>query len=224
MSIFDNIGLESRENVKIMRKKSSNNFFYLPNWVNLKEFKKNKIKNKKKYNFIFAGNIGGGQDIDKVLKFYTLIPDEILDKFYVVGDGITSYKIKKNKRQKTGKKIIFKSKLSQGNYIKFLEKMDFGIVSINDKIQSVNFPGRLFSYLMANKPVILLTEKNNELSRFVKSNKIGINISNRNLSLNKFMGIKKINKKLIKNDFYIYNFLKRNFSLSKVVNKIEKNL
>ena len=47
MSIFDNIGLESRENVKIMRKKSSNNFFYLPNWVNLKEFKKNKIKNKK---------------------------------------------------------------------------------------------------------------------------------------------------------------------------------
>lgn len=224
MSIFDNIGLESRENVKIMRKKSSNNFFYLPNWVNLKEFKKNKIKNKKKYNFIFAGNIGGGQDIDKVLEFYTLIPDEILDKFYVVGDGITSYKIKKNKRQKTGKKIIFKSKLSQGNYIKFLEKMDFGIVSINDKIQSVNFPGRLFSYLMANKPVILLTEKNNELSRFVKSNKIGINISNRNLSLNKFMGIKKINKKLIKNDFYIYNFLKRNFSLSKVVNKIEKNL
>lgn len=224
MSIFDNIGLESRENVKIMRKKSSNNFFYLPNWVNLKEFKKNKIKNKKKYNFIFAGNIGGGQDIDKVLKFYTLIPDEILDKFYVVGDGITSYKIKKNKRQNTGKKIIFKSKLSQGNYIKFLEKMDFGIVSINDKIQSVNFPGRLFSYLMANKPVILLTEKNNELSRFVKSNKIGINISNRNLSLNKFMGIKKINKKLIKNDFYIYNFLKRNFSLSKVVNKIEKNL
>ena len=159
-----------------------------------------------------------------MLKFYTLIPDEILDKFYVVGDGITSYKIKKNKRQKTGKKIIFKSKLSQGNYIKFLEKMDFGIVSINDKIQSVNFPGRLFSYLMANKPVILLTEKNNELSRFVKSNKIGINISNRNLSLNKFMGIKKINKKLIKNDFYIYNFLKRNFSLSKVVNKIEKNL
>ena len=37
--------------------------------------------------------------------------------------------------------------------------MDFGIVSLKDKIKSVNFPGRLFSYLLTNKPVILLTEK-----------------------------------------------------------------
>ena len=224
ISLFDNIGLESRENVKIMKKETGNNFFYLPNWVNLKEFKKNKIKNRKKYNFIFAGNIGGGQDIDKVFKFYSLLPDQILNKFYVMGDGITSHKIKKNQAHKIGKKIIFKSKLSQLNYFKFLEKMDFGIVSLNDKIKSVNFPGRLFSYLMANKPVILLTKKNNELSKFVKSNQIGINISNRNFSYNKLMDIKKINKKLIKNNFYIYNLLKRNFSLSKIVHKIESNL
>ena len=59
--------------------------------------------------------------------------------------------------------------------------MDFGIVSLNDKIKSVNFPGRLFSYLMANKPVILLTEKNNELSKFIKSNQL-VSISNRNFS------------------------------------------
>ena len=102
--------------------------------------------------------------------------------------------------------------------------MDFGIVSLKDKIKSVNFPGRLFSYLLTNKPVILLTEKNNELSKFIKSNHIGINISNRNFTHNKLMEIKKINKKLTSNNFYIYNFLKRNFSLSEIAKKIESKL
>ena len=224
ISIFDNIGLESRKNLKIMKSELNHKFFYLPNWVELKNFKLNKPKNKQRYNFIFAGNIGGGQDVQKVLKFINLIPDDILDKFYIIGNGITAHKMNRNKLLKKNNKIIFKNKLSQKKYTQFLEKVDFGIISLNDKIKSVNYPGRLFSYLMANKAVILLTEKKNELSKLIESNRIGINISNKNFSKTKFLEIKKIQTKIKKNNLHIYNFLKKNCSLSKIVNQIESKL
>ena len=102
--------------------------------------------------------------------------------------------------------------------------MDIGIVSLNDKIKSVNFPGRLFSYLMANKPIILLTEKNNELSKFVDSNQIGVNVSIKKFSNKKFLRIEKINNKFKRNNLYAFNFLKKNFSLSKIITQIESNL
>ena len=221
ISIFDHIGLESKKNVKIMKSKSNNKFFHLPNWVELKNFKFNKIRNKQKYSFIFAGNIGVAQDIQKVLRFINLIPSDILDKFYIIGDGVTAHKIYSNKLKHKKNKIIFKNKLSQIDYVQFLEKIDFGIVSLNDKIKSVNFPGRMFSYLMANKPIIILTEKNNELSKFVELNGIGINISNKNFSKKKLMRIKIINNYIKKNNSHIYNVLKKNFSLPKIINQIE---
>ena len=224
ISIFDNIGLESRKKLKIMKSELNHKFFYLPNWVELKNFKLNKPKNKQRYNFIFAGNIGGGQDVQKVLKFINLIPDDILDKFYIIGNGITAHKMNRNKLLKKNNKIIFKNKLSQKKYTQFLEKVDFGIISLNDKIKSVNYPGRLFSYLMANKAVILLTEKKNELSKLIESNRIGINISNKNFSKTKFLEIKKIQTKIKKNNLHIYNFLKKNCSLSKIANQIESKL
>ena len=174
ISCFDSVGLESKSNVKILRLKINLNYFYLPNWVNLKNFKKNKFTNKKKLNFIFAGNMGGGQDIQKVLLFIKTIPIEKLNKFYIIGQGIKTFKIDKNKFNNLNEKIVIKKKLSQKKYVNFLNKIDVGIVSLNDRIKSVNFPGRLFSYLMANKPIILLSRKDNELTRYIENNEIGI--------------------------------------------------
>ena len=47
ISCFDSVGLESKSNVKILRLKINLNYFYLPNWVNLKNFKKINLQTKK---------------------------------------------------------------------------------------------------------------------------------------------------------------------------------
>ena len=48
-----------------MKSELNHKFFYLPNWVELKNFKLNKPKNKQRYNFIFAGNIEVGKMFKK---------------------------------------------------------------------------------------------------------------------------------------------------------------
>ena len=34
--------------------------------------------------------------------------------------------------------------MPQEKYLNFIKKTDFGIVFLNDKISSINFPGRIF--------------------------------------------------------------------------------
>lgn len=224
LKIFDNIGLEAKSNIKIMNNRIKGNYFFLPNWVNIKNFKFNKIKYKKKYNLIFAGNFGGGQDLNKVIDFVHSFSEKKLNKFYFIGAGINSNKIKKSKIYNLKDKIVSKRKYSQKKYIKFLKNIDFGIVSLNDKIQSVNFPGRLFSYLMANKPIILLTNKRNELSNFIEKNKLGVSISNKKFEERDFLKINSIYRKLMKDNLHIFNILKNNNSHLKIVNQIENKL
>ncbi len=224
LKIFDSIGLESKTNISIMKTRLNNKYFFLPNWVNIKNFKFNKLKYKKKYDFVFSGNFGGGQDIEKVLNFIKSIPTKKINKFYLIGDGINSNKIEKKILYNFKNKIIFKKKFSQKKYVDFLKNIDFGIVSLNDKIKSVNFPGRLFSYLMANKPVILLTKKRNELSSFIDDNKLGISTFNLKLMDKDFLKIDNIYKKLILDNSHIFNTLKKHNSLSNIANQVENRL
>ena len=224
LEIFDSIGLESKTNIKLMNKRLNNKYFFLPNWVNIKNFKFNKFKNKKKYDFIFAGNFGGGQDIEKVLNFIKSFPIKKINKLYLIGDGMNSNKIKKKNLYNFKNKIIVRKKFTQKKYINFLKNIDFGIVSLNDQIKSVNFPGRLFSYLMANRPVILLTNKKNELSNFIDDNKLGISTINLKSIEKDFYKIDNFYKKLIIGNSHIFNTLKKYNSLSKIANQVENRL
>ena len=105
-----------------------------------------------------------------------------------------------------------------------VQNIDFGIVSLNDQIKSVNFPGRLFSYLMANRPVILLTNKKNELSNFIDDNKLGISTINLKSIEKDFYKIDNFYKKLIIGNSHIFNTLKKYNSLSKIANQVENRL
>ena len=200
----------------MLNKKNKKKFFFLPNWIDIEDFKYQRLKIKKKMNFLFGGNFGGGQDLEKVLKFFKKINYDYCKMFYLIGDGISASSISNFLETNISKKIIYRNKMSQLKYFEFIEKIDFGIISLNDKISSVNFPGRLYSYLLKNKPVIILSSKKNELSEFVEKNKIGLRYSEK-MNLNTFM--KKLNKISInidKNKNHIKNILKKNFSVKKI--------
>ena len=93
-------------------------------------------------------------------------------------------------------KIKHYKKLSYKKYLKFLSKYEYGVISLKDDIQSVNFPGRLMTYLNVGLPIILLSEKKNELSNFIINKKIGVVISSKENIEIKLNQLKKI-----KNDF-----------------------
>lgn len=215
---FDNIGLEAQSNVKKfskLYKNSKKKYFYLPNWINLNNYEFKKIKSKKNFHFLFGGNFGGGQDIYKVLNFYKKISGKFCEKFYFIGDGMSVSLLKNFLSHDNYKNVYFKKKISQLDYSDFIRKIDFGIISLNDKISFVNFPGRFFSYLLKNKPVIILSKKKNELSDFIEKNKIGLRYSDK-MNINKyFKNLSKICLKLNDNK-HVLNILEKNFSVQDI--------
>lgn len=208
LKIFNKIGVESLSNINYLKKKTNlKNIYHLPNWIKLKgiKFNNKKIKN----SFIFSGNLGGGQDIDKVYNFFKKIKNlNQVNNLSILGDGMNSARIKSFKDLN----INYYKKIPFSKYVKFLNLYEYGIISLKDEIKSVNFPGRLLTYLNSGLPIIVLSNKDNELSKFVTNKKIGVVIKSKENIINKLNELRKIKKNFIKSQTNI-EVLKKYFNL-----------
>ena len=193
LKLFDKIGVESKSNILYLRRKTNlKNIYHLPNWIVAQNIKK---KNRKiKNSYIFSGNLGGGQDIFKVYYFFNEIQKiNKKNNFCILGSGMGHL----NTNLFSELKINYYKKLSSKKYMQFLDKYEYGIISLKDEIKSVNFPGRLMAYLNIGLPIILLSEKKNELSNFIISKKIGVTVSSKENIETKLKQLKKIKREFI---------------------------
>ena len=77
------------------------------------------------------------------------------------------------------------------------------------------------TYLLCKMPIVILSNKNNELTEFVKKNRIGCVVnSNSNISF-LIRELKIIQKKFIKSNYNL-NVLKKYFNLEKNINNLIK--
>ena len=143
-------------------------------------------------------------------------------KFYLVGTGRGIKQIK-HVLKKMNKKFLCLQKLSQRNYINFLNSFDLGVISLNKNINFSNFPGKLLTYLECNLPILAYCSKNIELYKFIRKNKIGISTDSYK-PIQILNSLKKIlkRKKYKKRNFYINSqkILRKEFSVEKTVKKI----
>ena len=169
IEIFDCVGVEAKFNIKYLKKKNiwSKKIIFLPNWT--KNIKNNSYAKKVNYNtFVFGGNLGLGQDIKKVCLFYNklaLVSNNT--RFKIIGTGFAKSLINSNISSLVHKRIKIYGSLKTYIYDKVIKNSSYGIVSLNDKIESVNFPGRMLNYIKLGLPVVLLTNKTNELTNFI---------------------------------------------------------
>ena len=222
LALFNKIGVEAKFNVSFVKKFSQQEVVYLPNWITAnKTYAKNKFIDNQ---FIFSGNLGQGQDEIKIFNFFLK-----LKKYYhktnqnfkltLLGDGSNK---KKFIFMSKHKEIVLVKKMQYKKFLYFLKNQNFGIISLKDQIQTVNFPGKLLTYLMTRTIVILLTNKRNELSRFIYKNKIGIAISDKTNVTEIMNKLKKLELYLKKNQNHFAQVLKNNFSTNDACNSILK--
>jgi len=172
----DTICLQSKKDFKII-----NNFYkfttkkiILYNWIKINNICK--IKNKKLNKikkFVFAGTIGPVQNWENIIyavKTVNKINQNI--KFYFIGNGSLKNKIKKLTTNCRNLKFI--DTLNEKKFLDFLSNCDAGILSLNKKIIFDNFPGKFFSYMETNLPVIADINKKHELTYLIKKNNIGL--------------------------------------------------
>jgi len=159
-----------------LKKKSSVESFFFPNWIDPENIDpKNakqhlKLKNSK-FTILYSGNIGGKQDWDLFIKVADFFNDNKNIEFIIVGNG--SYK-----------KELIKKTQNLGN-VRFINTVP--LIELNDLLCSANLhflfqkekvldsvmPSKILNMMASEVPCLITGNRNSEIAKIILSEKIG---------------------------------------------------
>jgi len=201
VKLFDTVGVEAVSNINFLKKKNiyTKKIIHLPNWMNITN-NKNTFRKTINEVIVFGGNIGLGQNIDKVCSFYNNIAGLKMDiTFKIIGKNMSKDFLSNKLEKRTIIRTKICASLPTSKFDNELIKSSYGVISLDDRIESVNFPGRMLNYLRFGLPVILISNKENELSKFIIEKDIGVVIKNKINIQDEILKLRKIKKNFIKN-------------------------
>jgi O26-antigen biosynthesis N-acetyl-L-fucosamine transferase len=162
---------EKHDKIHLQKKYPQRKIIIIYNWITKKKIIIKKIKNNI-IRFVFLGTIGPAQDWSYIIR---LIKDLNIKKyhfkFYFIGDGKYKKNLKKNLQKY--KNVLFLKSLNEKKMLKKLVSMDVGVLPLDTKIKFNNIPGKFFSYMEANLPILCVAGINQEILKIVKNYKLG---------------------------------------------------
>jgi glycosyltransferase involved in cell wall biosynthesis len=189
----DFIGIESVKDLDYF-KPYLNNLTYLEvldNWgsslepLDIEEYNSSLLPSDR-VNIIYGGNMADAQDL------YSLLDDledsALDDKAFLtlIGSGHQLDNIKSLISSKNLKNVKLLDEVDQKTYLGILKKADIGLVSLNKKLKSNNFPLKMMGYIQLSKPILASVNENNEIINIIKNNDIGlVSVSGDSESFNK---------------------------------------
>jgi glycosyltransferase involved in cell wall biosynthesis len=128
---------------------------------------------KKGFNFTFAGNIGKVQNLENVIRGFTLAVkynDQI--KLNIIGDGSNLENLKRIVKEENIANVYFWGRKPLKEMPKWFEGSDVLLISlINEPIFSLTVPAKFQAYLASAKPIYCVMK--GEVADLVINNKIG---------------------------------------------------
>ena len=160
-SKVDLILIQSRafyKKIKILHKTTQ--IKYLPNFY-LKESFQSRFNKKydrhfrKKFIFMFAGNLGKAQSLETIIDAAFLLRNQSDIQFILIGDGSEKRNLLDKVDKLSLKNIIFIKQQSAFVINSFLQKASALIVSLrDDEVLNLTIPSKIQAYLYTSKPII----------------------------------------------------------------------
>ena len=179
-NVSDVVGVQTEGNLEYIKNiniKKSTSFEVLHNWLSHRKKKEfdieSKIKLKNKKIFVYAGNMGKAQNLDRLLELaeYFLIKSEYY--FLFIGRGS---EVNKLKDQAIKKKLInceFLDEVKPEEILSVYDKCYVGMISLNHNHTTHNIPGKLLSYLFSGLPVLADINPNSDLEKLIVNKSVG---------------------------------------------------
>lgn len=173
----DFMGIESKSDLNyFLRYKDSKEIEVLNNWganiaASKTEFES--IQNDSVLKIIYGGNIGDAQDLLSLVKNidFERFGDNI--NITIIGDGDQKKELLdyQNKRQISQLNIL--DSIAREEYLELVMSCDLGLVRLNPKLKSNNFPLKMMGYIQLGLPIIASVNEGNEIIKLIQENKIG---------------------------------------------------
>lgn len=124
--------------------------------------------------FFYGGNIGVAQDMDNLLRLAGRLDDEPSAHFLFVGDGSEVERLIRVTAQQRLDNVTFHAGVDQERYLAMVAEFDVGLLSLDRKLATQNFPGKMLSYMQASLPILASVNPGNDLRQVVESADAGL--------------------------------------------------
>lgn len=182
-SAADVIGVQSPANLEYFAQSLPNKRYELEvvhNWTTLdkQEFVPSNYREQLgmqgKVVFFYGGNIGVAQDIDNIIRLAVALEAEPHIEFLLVGDGSEVERLKALIDEKALTNIRILPPVGQQEYLAMLSEFDVGLVSLDKRLQTQNFPGKILGYMYFSKPMLCSVNPGNDLKTMVERSEAGL--------------------------------------------------
>tara|TARA_Y100000746_G_scaffold226404_1_gene231496 strand:- start:85 stop:1263 length:1179 start_codon:yes stop_codon:yes gene_type:complete len=227
----DYIGIESIKDLDYFKSYLDNEtqLEVLDNWgssINVDQIQSHESSplSKDLINIIYGGNMADAQDLYSLLND---LEDSVLDNkafLTLIGSGHQLENIKSLIKKKNLKNVKLLEEVDQKTYLTILKGADIGLVSLNKKLKSNNFPLKMMGYIQQSKPILASVNKGNEIINIIKENDIGqVSLSGDKKGLNEnFLSMIKDKDRLRKQGENALKLFQRRFTVNIAIEKIIK--
>lgn len=179
----DVIGVQSPANLSYFIRNGLDKRYCLEvlyNWTNLEESNvpysnyREQLGLKGKVVFVYGGNIGIAQDMDNIIRLAESLLDEPTAYFLLVGDGSEAKRLREIIEKKKLTNITIHEAVDQQRYLAMLSEFDVGMISLDRKFKTQNFPGKMLGYMYYSMPIIASINLGNDLQDMLEDNGAGL--------------------------------------------------
>jgi glycosyltransferase involved in cell wall biosynthesis len=179
----DVIAVQSNANLDYFSRRMPDNPYRLEvlhNWSSLEEPDVTPANHRERLGlhdkvvFFYGGNIGVAQDMDNIIRLADGLRGEPRVHFLLVGDGSEVERLKAAITAQGLNNIQLLPAVGQEEYRSMLSEFDVGLVSLDRKLQTQNFPGKILGYMYFAKPMLCSVNPGNDLKTMVEEHGAGL--------------------------------------------------
>ena len=124
--------------------------------------------------FLYGGNLGAPQGINRLVKVFERCINRIDCFFLVVGSGNKSFIILDFINANSPNNVLYLPMLARDEYDELEACCDIGMIFLDHRFTIPNFPSRMLAYLECKLPLLIATDENTDIGKIAEDNNFGI--------------------------------------------------
>lgn len=179
----DYIGVPTKGNVTFIRDMypwiEERKFAVFPFWQKVistekDESLKESLGLKDKFVVIYGGSVGAAQRIEHFIELAEACSEYKDMVFLLLGRGSYLPVIKQMAEDRHLTNVMFKDFIPQQDYLRLLASCDVGMIILNEKMATPNFPSKAMSYLNMKVPILAALDHVTDFGSYLEENGAGL--------------------------------------------------
>lgn len=123
--------------------------------------------------FVYAGNIGVAQQMDKLVDLAEQMRQRDDVGFLFVGRGSELPRLRQKAEDSELNNVLFEDEIEPDQIPGLYRQCHAGLISLDSRHRTHNIPGKFLTYMQAGLPVLASINPNNDLKTLVEENRVG---------------------------------------------------